>query len=159
MVGLSHSLNRAPACLHVYELPPVVQQQSRAYTTRENVDHCGGEHGRGVCKSTGSLILSRIINAKGNETTTLPCAVASPQLPCACQPPLSPFAAEASFRTPHLSLWVLLVFLPPSFPLFWGSEDNPRISGSRDRDSEDDLNHQCWTIMVVWWQLANRFSP
>ena len=75
---------------------------------------------------------------EGNETTTLPCAVASPQFSYACQPPLSPFAAEALFRAPRLSLWILLVFLPP---LFWGSEDDPRISGSCDRDSEDDPIH------------------
>ena len=90
-------------------------------------------------RSMSSFVFSRII-----ETTTPPCAVVSPQHSYACQPP---FIAEASLHAPHLSLWVLFIFVPPLFPslalrfvslLFWGSEDNPRLSGSCDRDSEDN---------------------
>ena len=75
----------------------------------------------------------------------VPCMV-SPQLSYACQPP---FAAEASLRAPRLSLWVLLAFLLPSlalrflpsftFTILHNAEDDPKISGSRDRNNEDDL--------------------
>ena len=58
--------------------------------------------------------------------TTLPCAVASPQLPCACSLPISVGSSRLSSSI---------------VDLFWGSEDDARISGSRDWDSEDDPIH------------------
>ena len=65
-------------------------------------------------------------------------------------PVRAPFTAVASLRAPHLPLWVLLVFLLPSLalhflpPLFafmilHNIEDDPRISGSHNWNSEDDL--------------------